>query len=57
MPEFTSLLDGLEEGLVILCAPENRFPPASAVQDMIPGMRKFNPKRPRHRFILFENLK
>ena len=54
MPEFTGLLDGLEEDLVILWVPENRFPSPSAVQDMVPGIGKFNPKRPRHWLILFE---
>ena len=57
MPEFTGLLDGLEEGLVILWVPKDRFPPASAVQDMIPGIRKFDPKRPRHKFTLSEKSK
>ena len=57
MPEFTGLLNGLEEDLVILCFAENRFAPSSAVQDMIPGIRKFDPKRPRHRLTLFEKLK
>ena len=56
MPEFTGFLDGLEEDLVILCAPENRFPPSSAVQDMIPSIGKFDPKRPRHELTLFEKL-
>ena len=57
MPEFTGLLDGLEEDLVILWVSENGFPPSSAVQDMIPGMGKFDPKRARHELTLFENRK
>jgi len=57
MPEFTGLLDGLEEDLVILCFPENRFAPSSAVQDMIPGIGKFDPQRPRDRLNLFEKLR
>ena len=56
MPEFTGLLDGLEEGLVILWVPENRFPPSSAVQDMIPGIGEFDPKRPRHELTIFEKV-
>jgi hypothetical protein len=56
MPEFTGLPDSLEEDLVILCVPENRFPPPSAVQDMIPGIGKFDPKRPRHELIVLEKL-
>jgi hypothetical protein len=56
MPEFTGFLDDLEEDFVILCAPENRFPPSSAVQDMIPGIGKFNPKGPRHGLTLFQNI-
>ena len=57
MPEFTGLLDGLQENLVIFRAPENRFPPSSAVQDMIPGIRKFDPKRARHALTLSDKLK
>ena len=56
MPEFTGFLDRLEEDLVILCVLENRFPPSSAVQDMIPGIRKFDPKRPRHELTIFEKV-
>jgi hypothetical protein len=56
MPEFTGLPDSLEEDLVILCVPENRSPPPSAVQDMISGIGKFDPKRPRHGLTLFEKL-
>jgi len=54
MPEFTGLLDSLEEGLVILCVPKDRFPPSTAVQDMIPSIRKFDPKGPRHELTLSE---
>ena len=56
MPEFTSLLHSLEKDLVILWVPENRFPPASAVQDMIPGIGEFDPKRPRHELTIFEKV-
>ena len=56
MPEFTGLLHGLEEDFVILCVPENGFPPSSAVQDMIPGVGIFNPQWPRHELNIFENL-
>ena len=54
MPEITGLLDSLEEGLVILCVPKDRFPPSTAVQDMIPSIRKFDPKGPRHELTLSE---
>jgi hypothetical protein len=47
MPEFTGLLHGLDEALVILHVPENGFPPASSIQDMIPGIWIFDPKWPR----------
>ena len=57
MPEFTGLLDGLQENLVIFRAPENRFPPSSAVQDMIPGIGKFDPKRARHALTLSDKLR
>jgi hypothetical protein len=54
MPEFAGFLDGLEEGLVILCVPKNRFPPSSSVEDMIPGMGILDTKRPRHELTIFE---
>jgi hypothetical protein len=54
MPEFAGFLDGLEEDLVILCVPKNRFPPSSSVQDMIPGMSIFDTKRPGHELTIFE---
>ena len=56
MPEFAGFLDGLEEDLVILCAPENRFPPSSSVQDMIPGMGIFDTRRPRQGLTIFERV-
>jgi len=57
MPELTGLLDGLEKGLVIRWIPKDRFPPSSAVQDVIPGIGKFDSKGPRHGLILFKKLK
>ena len=54
MPEFAGFLDGVEEGLVILCVPKNRFPPSSSVEDMIPGMGILDTKRPRHELTIFE---
>ena len=48
MPKFTGLLHGSEEDLVIVRVPENGFPPSSPIQDMIPGIWIFDPKRPRH---------
>ena len=54
MPEFAGFLDGLEEGLVILCVPKNRFPPSSSIEDMIPGMGILDTKRPRHELTIFE---
>ena len=56
MPEFTGLLHGLEEDFVILCVPENGFPPSSAVQDMIPGIGIFDPKGSRHELTIFKTL-
>jgi hypothetical protein len=56
MPECAGLLDGLEEDLVILCVPKNRFPPPSSVQDMIPSLGIFDAQRPRHKLTIFEKL-
>lgn len=56
MPEFAGLLNGLEEDLVILCVPKNRFPPSSSVQDMIPSPGIFDAKRPRHELTIFEKV-
>jgi hypothetical protein len=56
MSEFAGFLDGLEEDLVILCVPKNRFSPSSSVQDMIPGMGIFDSKSPRHELAIFEKV-
>ena len=56
MPEFAGFLDGLEEYLVTLCVPKNRFAPSSSVQYMIPGMGIFDSKRPRHELAIFEKV-
>ena len=57
MPEFAGFLDGLEEDLVILCVPKNRFSPSSSIQDMIPSMSIFDTKRPRHGPTIFKKVK
>jgi hypothetical protein len=57
MPEFAGFLDGVEEGLVILCVPKNRFPPSSSVEDMIPGMGILDTKRPRHGLTIIEKIR
>jgi hypothetical protein len=57
MPEFTGLLDGLEEGLVIRWIPKDRFPPSPTVQDVIPGIRKFDAQRSRNELTFPEKLK
>jgi hypothetical protein len=52
MPIFARLLNGSEKDFVIFWISENRFPPPSSIQDVIPGMGIFEPKRAGHGLIL-----